>query len=322
VNSSDLQTVTSTLSDISYGFYTVFKALWFIGHRKELTKLMVLLEVNLASSSTVEKTCAYQGSFKVFILVNTIEIFGFLLGFCVDPILAIFGVGEKSFSLNIWLLFDAFQPIVYETTFLTLTFLSVCTISLSTATDLLILTIFAIISKKFEELKEDFVNAGSLLGQEQHSKLKELIKRHQTLIESVGKTEQLISAIMLCSFMQSSFLICFCGFQVLTAEDFGQLSNFLSFLIAVLIQKFLICNGGQRLINSSQGIADAVYQTNWIEIKDLSIRKDLQLVMVQAQKGSRVTAGKFMTISLKSYKRILNSAYSYFTLLKTIWTTK
>jgi hypothetical protein len=109
---------------------------------------------------------------------------------------------------------------------------------------------------------------------------------------------------------------------VLTAEDFGQLSNFLSFLIAVLIQKFLICNGGQRLINSSQGIADAVYQTNWIEIKDLSIRKDLQLVMVQAQKGSRVTAGKFMTISLKSYKRILNSAYSYFTLLKTIWTTK
>jgi hypothetical protein len=53
-------------------------------------------------------------------------------------------------------------------------------------------------------------------------------------------------------------------------------------------------------------------------MKDLKIRKDLQLVVIQAQRGSKLTAGKFKTISLESFTVIVNAASSYLALLKTI----
>jgi gustatory receptor len=183
---------------------------------------------------------------------------------------------------------------------------------------MLILGIIFVISNKFKNLKTDFIRTESLSDTEKHTELKKLIQKHEAFIQIIAMIEKITAPVFLYTFMQSSFLMCFCGFQVLTGENFMKIL-YTTFFAVVLIRMLLICAGGQRIIDASESIADAVYKINWFEIKNLKIRKDLLLVMIQAQKGSKLTVGKFRTISLESFMTILSSALSYLTVLRTIW---
>jgi hypothetical protein len=113
----------------------------------------------------------------------------------------------------------------------------------------MIIGIIFVISKEFEILKMDIIEVGNSADNE----------RHGALIKTVDLIENLTSPIFLFLFVQSSLLICSCGFYVLTTEEFVGIYSYGIFFVIILLQMLLICAGGQRIIDASQDIANAAY---------------------------------------------------------------
>lgn len=71
----------------------------------------------------------------------------------------------------------------------------------------------------------------------------------------------------------------------------------------------------------SEKIADAAYNFPWYEC-DKEVANMILLIIGEAQRPIELTSGKFQPISIYSYGRILNAAYSYLTFLKTMYGKK
>jgi hypothetical protein len=318
---SHLPAVTAILPHISFGIFTVLNTLWFLAHRNHLTNLMTLLDLNFPKADQhigKYNTQFHFEFFRKFLKIYLLQMSLFFVSFGIEPMVKMIESGEKKYPVDIWLPFDGTQPFVYEAVYLLLSFVSISILLLNCTTDMLIFGIIFIISNEFNHLKTDFINTENLPDTKKHVELKRLVEKHESFIQIISMIESFTAPVFLFVFMQSSFLLCFCGFQVLTGEYFMKIL-YSTFFAVVLIRILLICAGGQRIIDASQDIANAIYEISWFEMKDLKIRKDLQLVMIQAQRGSKLTAGKFKIISLESFMAILSAALSYLTVLHTIW---
>ncbi|XP_072946334.1 odorant receptor 67c-like [Epargyreus clarus] len=132
--------------------------------------------------------------------------------------------------------------------------------------------------------------------------------------------EMIFTKSTLFNFVSSSILICLTGFNVMAIEDSPYVMTFLSFLSSCLLQIFLLCFFGDMLMRSSMEIGDAVYKSKWYETKP-TIAKNLLLVQTRSQKPCRLTASGFADVNLRAFMKILSTAWSYFALLKTMYSS-
>lgn len=79
---------------------------------------------------------------------------------------------------------------------------------------------------------------------------------------------------------------------------------------------FLVCYAGQRLQDKSREMAYEIYSTAWY-LGDPSMQKDVALMIMRAQRDLCITAGGFGIMSFETLKLIIQSIYSYLTLLST-----
>ncbi|XP_047989254.1 odorant receptor 85b-like [Leguminivora glycinivorella] len=120
------------------------------------------------------------------------------------------------------------------------------------------------------------------------------------------------------NFMASSLLLCLSGFNIMAYEDLAMLSNFLSFLFICLLQIYLMCDYGDKVSRASMDLSAAVYNSQWYNI-DAKAAKNLLIILTRAQKPCKLTACKFAEINLGAFTRILSSSWSYFALLKSMY---
>lgn len=90
-----------------------------------------------------------------------------------------------------------------------------------------------------------------------------------------------------------------------------------TFGLVIQMELFMNFYVGDTLTQESAKIANAAYDFPWYIECDKKICGILQMIICQAQQPVELTAGKFRPISIYSYGRILNAAYSYLTFLKT-----
>jgi gustatory receptor len=84
-----------------------------------------------------------------------------------------------------------------------------------------------------------------------------------------------------------------------------------------LVQAYVICWYAERLQQSSGKIAVAAYNNIWYE-KDVKMQKSFQIIILRAQNPQNITAFKFANVSIATFTRILSSAYSYYTVMKSL----
>lgn len=322
LKTSNLKVLTENLTNMSGSIFVLFKVSRFVASQNEILEIMKQLEEDFPSTlvqMVKYNTREHLQTFKIFQKMYLAGSFGFFLSYGITPTLEEQGSRAQRFPVDVWIPFDAFHPFVFESVYLLLAFVSLNIITLKIVTDNMIFGIMFITQKKFEILKADLIELESYLHSVRKEKFKSLIQRHAKLIETVEKFEKVTTPIFLYNFTESSFIICFIGFQVFTAKHMHEFINFTLMMFLVLIQVLLLCIGGQKIIDSSKEIAIAVYELNWYENMNNEERRSLMMIMIQSQKMCRLTAGKFAKISLKSFMMISKSAYSYFMLLKTIW---
>ncbi|KAG6443048.1 hypothetical protein O3G_MSEX002612 [Manduca sexta] len=184
--------------------------------------------------------------------------------------------------------------------------------------------------------------------EEKHFKeITEIVLQHQALIRLSRDIENMYSLTLLVNVVNSSLVICFCGFCSVVVEKWNETAykSFLvtalsqtwfvcwygqklldsvvekwnetaykSFLVTALSQTWFVCWYGQKLLDSSEGVAQAVYNSGWYRASK-KIRRSLMIMLHRSQKGVGVTTYGFSVISLASYSTIIKTSWSYFTLL-------
>ncbi|XP_026328728.1 odorant receptor 4-like [Hyposmocoma kahamanoa] len=150
-----------------------------------------------------------------------------------------------------------------------------------------------------------------------HTKLVELVEWHQDLIEAVKLIETIYSKSTLFNFVSSSAIICLTGFNVTTIDDLAFVVMFLTFLCLSLTQIFFLCFFGDIIMRSNKEVGDAVYNCNWY-MTSAKNAKMLHYLQLRAQKPCKLTAYGFADVNVNAFSKIMNSAWSYFALLKTV----
>ncbi|KAI5646643.1 7tm odorant receptor domain-containing protein [Phthorimaea operculella] len=149
------------------------------------------------------------------------------------------------------------------------------------------------------------------------AKFEDIVNWHQQVIYSVELLEVIYCKSTLFNFVSSSVLICLTGFNVTTIDDQAFVISFLSFLFMSLLQIYSLCFFGDMLMSSSKQLADAVYKSQWY-LADAKTAKLLFMIQMRSQKACKLTASGFADVNLNAFTKVLSTAWSYFTLLRTI----
>ncbi|KAF9795994.1 hypothetical protein SFRURICE_010091 [Spodoptera frugiperda] len=262
-------------------------------------------------------------------LISFLNVFfcGLIVAFALGPVaLTIFiyvTTNEIDLQLPFLIIypFDAFQLKYWPWVYLH----QIWSVGLGAA-DYLFYTFCSNISVQFQLLKYNIENlipddetCGSLVNAEEiRAEFVDLIKWHQDLISSVHLLETIYTRSTLLNFVSSSALICLTGFNVLAGSDFVYVITFVSFLFLSSLQIFFLCFFGDLLLTSSMEVSDAVYNCRWY-LAGTSLGKDLLLVQTRSQTPCKLTAWDFSEVNLKSFMKILSTAWSYFALLQTLY---
>ncbi|XP_075972427.1 odorant receptor 4-like [Anticarsia gemmatalis] len=155
-------------------------------------------------------------------------------------------------------------------------------------------------------------------GEQFKLKFKKLIARHVELMRCVDLLEIIFSKPLLLNAFTSSVIICVTGFNITANENIMIMATFASFLTHSLLQMYLYCNYGDNIMRSSMEVSDAIYNSEWYNI-DAKERRNFLLVLIRAQKPSKISAYGFFDFNLMAYTSILSTSWSYFALLKTVY---
>lgn len=100
-------------------------------------------------------------------------------------------------------------------------------------------------------------------------------------------------------------------------QIYGILGGMKSFFAVelLLVQLFLYCYVGEKLSSKIMKLSFATYQSSWYNLpKNLS--QDLYFILMIAEKPFTLTAGKMLTINMKTFTSIVKATVSYFSVLR------
>ncbi|XP_064210906.1 uncharacterized protein LOC107398653 isoform X2 [Tribolium castaneum] len=140
-------------------------------------------------------------------------------------------------------------------------------------------------------------------------RLNECIKYHKEIISEIFSK---CFSIEMFTHLTTTGIICGClENQVVQEHRPEAILHIGGWITAIFVSSF----GGQILIDSSLSVAEAAYSSAWYEA-DVSLRKDLILVILRAQKALFVSTGPFNVLSFALFVSIMKMSYSILTILQ------
>ncbi|XP_061718994.1 uncharacterized protein LOC133526396 isoform X2 [Cydia pomonella] len=160
------------------------------------------------------------------------------------------------------------------------------------------------ISRELEAIKKNKLRMVNIYVK---NRLVSIMKSHATNISLINQVESIFK-----SAIAVEFALLSCG---LIAELLGGLENTYIEVPFALVQVSMDCITGQRLMDASKAFEDAVYACKW-EHFDVRNRKLVMLMLQNAQKTLRLSAGGLASLSYTSLMSVIKSIYSAYTALR------
>lgn len=281
------------------------------------------IDKNLILTNWLRRIGLLLNSFFIFAVSNLamFEIYPFLRT-CYNLY-----VGNDDYILPFQLcgLWEIKSTIVYILTYiLEIVGTTPCQLFLYLPFDLLIVTLTSNVSILLRLLQTDLQNAVRLHRErpntyyvndhESYERIKEIVFRHQRILRIADKLSEVFGLVILVHVSLSAVVICFFGFlTVVYGGLIETISNFLTALNLILIV-FLIALGGQLLCDTSSNISDAAYSSLWYE-GDLKLRKLMLFIITRSQNPCYLSALGFSNMTLRSFSKIMSTAWTYLSLL-------
>ncbi|XP_026319480.1 odorant receptor 46a-like [Hyposmocoma kahamanoa] len=150
---------------------------------------------------------------------------------------------------------------------------------------------------------------------------KELISRLNKAIvhyDEVSKFCELIqdtfSVTLFIQFSMASCIICICAFRFILPGSVQYYIFLVTYTSVRIIQIMVPCWFGNRIMDKSYELCHALYCCKWTS-KSRIFKSSVRIFMVRACRPLTITGGKMFSLSLITFTSILQTAYSFFTLL-------
>nr|AXF48769.1 odorant receptors OR13 [Lobesia botrana] len=146
-------------------------------------------------------------------------------------------------------------------------------------------------------------------------KLKNSIIHYDELGKFCDTIESVFSMTLFVQFSMASCIICVVLFRFTLPAPWQYFIFLGSYMFIMIIQILVPCWFGTRIQDKSQLLSHAVYSCDWCA-KSRYFKSSLRLFVERANKPLSITAGKMFPLSLTTFTSIMNSSYSFFTLLR------
>ena len=213
------------------------------------------------------------------------------------PVIPFILFGTMETPITYWFPFDISRPGVFPLILIWTDYVAWIATFYLLGCDSMLYAFITLISMEFNVIKTDLTNLCSAAKTERLTTTSKLVDRHNDLLELCDKLQEIYGITFLFNFFISSLILCFIGFHLSINSDNAYFMPLLSLLVG---QIFLLCMFGQKLIDSSESLADGVYNSGWEDFDDISLKKQLILIIMRARRPKRLTAMKFADISLPS----------------------
>ncbi|KAL2739222.1 odorant receptor 13a-like [Vespula maculifrons] len=176
-----------------------------------------------------------------------------------------------------------------------------------TAVDTFVVMLVLHTCGQLSNLKRDLMNLRPRTSDEFKTKLIYIVEKHDYLNRFADTIEDRFNVMLLIQMLGCTVQLCFQCFQALLSiigesnELFLlEISFLMLYVFYVLIQLYLYCYVGERLLSESTSILQAVYDCEWYNLTTKEA-KSLLMIMHRARSPLCLTAGKFCTFTQELY---------------------
>ncbi|XP_069688170.1 odorant receptor 67c-like [Periplaneta americana] len=141
------------------------------------------------------------------------------------------------------------------------------------------------------------------------------VEQHQKIFKIVEELDAVLSFVMMMIILSSAALFAFLGMRLASATDSAVIIMSVTALTFCVMETGLICWIANNLTTQSEMVGEAAYNCGWYDASK-KFNTSISLIIMRAQRPAQMSVGPFGTLSLELFGKIMNSAYSYFTLLK------
>nr|AZQ24942.1 odorant receptor [Aphidius gifuensis] len=153
---------------------------------------------------------------------------------------------------------------------------------------------------------------------EQRRLIKMFAKRHNHLLNIANDLENGSTFIILSEVTVIIFVGCIAGVMLLIGlrdHDSQTIIAMVIRLTLVMMQLFIYNFMGECLSNQTEKLQTAIYNCPWYELSSRTA-KDMKLIMIRSNNPFRLTAGKLSDMNLISFKSVVKSMFSFFSVLR------
>jgi 7tm Odorant receptor len=134
--------------------------------------------------------------------------------------------------------------------------------------------------------------------------LKKLIVRHNELFTARNYIESIFTSAFFSNLVVSSLTSCTFVYMLLNVENIAETLTISTNLLVNVLYMLLQCHFSQLLNETSQSVADSVYETGWEEVADPKIRKDLMMIIMRSQRSIAFTNLSFSNVNLEMFRKV------------------
>lgn len=283
-------------------------------NKKIIWKIMNDLKIILDAVDNKNGKYRYKKYFNSYQLIMKIGVFIFLSS--IPPVIYN-GLRRDDFSLTLWFPFDTSSRATMYIALIWLDWALIVGIIFFLSSDSLLYALITVITMSFDILKRDLMDLKLEPKDVRRRTLKSLIPRHNKLLDLCDETQKVYSPTFFGSFGVSSILLCTFMFLLSSGEfDFANFILFASFMGLFFGQVFRLCLYGQKIIDSTLGIAEGAYDSLWSsDDHDNSFNIEIGLIILRAQRPKQLTAMKFTKVSLESFTTVVTSIHHIYDLI-------
>jgi hypothetical protein len=170
------------------------------------------------------------------------------------------------------------------------------------ANELLFDALLVIISTAFENLADDFgafdyAGAGA-------EEFKVLVERHNELLAVAKDINSIYRLPIFVTFLDSTVLLCFLMLQLFSQTQLPDLMKFATYFVAGSLQIFLLCFFCEKIKTASENVGRKLVSGNWHEAKDRSLLRDMQMVLIVAQRPVEMKAFVFFGMKIEVFTQV------------------
>ncbi|KAG5669087.1 hypothetical protein PVAND_016985 [Polypedilum vanderplanki] len=301
--------------------------LLFYKHRVDLIKIIAKLEEFFPKSGIDQKTFnieKHRNKIKKFgSIINGIYL-SMVIDFILIPVMYKLYGWISSYQVDwvpvhtILFPFDQKSPFV----FWSLHFLYVWTASANlltfNVTDLFFASMTNVLSMEFKILAQIIgdidLNDDEKTEESAIKELKTFVDVHEEFNQIALELDNIFAFLLFVNVFASISFLCVYVFLFFFGISYYLLTKYFVCFIGVFIQVYVYCYFGDRLAESSNGVANGVYNSAWYKASP-KYRKMAMMIMKRAQREQKIRAWKFADINLNTFYWIITTAYSYYSFL-------